>query len=343
MSAEQIANEKAAAHLADAVMMRDQRRAKLVLIGLFVGVVAFCTFSGFEQAFWAEARSAVLHAVPEKELNLINLTTSDEAFSSMALGAGKKVLFGKPAEPLDHPVDFVPPSAFQRATGKIVALPPSLPPSPLAPPPHAAPPSPKPWIEDAKLAPRAANASKAAKAAAFEVLDVRPGTLLIGGNGFSEEEAMYNGAVVLLMRVCGCHPSIFGLILNRPANQTMADHFCPRSTAAYPALVNSTAYLGGPVGPYWSVLSPRPTSHSYSPTAGVHVVGSLGETHQQVVDGALSADDVRFFSGYAAWPISRLEEEVAQGKWKVAKASEALLLSGLRGGDLAARLAVAMQ
>ena len=119
--------------------------------------------------------------------------------------------------------------------------------------------------------------------------------------------------------------------------------FCPRSTAAYPALVNSTAYLGGPVGPYWSVLSPRPTAHSYSPTAGVHVVASLTEAHQQVVDGALGADDVRFFSGYAAWPISRLEEEVASGKWKVAKASEALLLSGLRGGDLAARLAVAMQ
>ena len=64
---------------------------------------------------------------------------------------------------------------------------------------------------------------------AYEVLDARPGTLLIGDEGaFGEGENYYNGAVVLLVKVCGCHPSIFGVILNRLATHTMAEEFCPR-------------------------------------------------------------------------------------------------------------------
>jgi hypothetical protein len=119
------------------------------------------------------------------------------------------------------------------------------------------------------------------------VLDARPGTLLIGDEGaFGEGENYYNGAVVLLVKVCGCNPSIFGVILNRLATHTMAEEFCPRrsllghiaspklhltltpsptpiltltvrSAAHYPAFTNNTVHLGGPVGPYWSVLSPQ--------------------------------------------------------------------------------------
>ena len=45
-------------------------------------------------------------------------------------------------------------------------------------------------------------------------------------------------------------------------------------------------------------------------------------------------DQVRFYSGYAAWPISRLEHEVAQGKWRVALPSQQLLADGLASGGL---------
>ena len=67
---------------------------------------------------------------------------------------------------------------------------------------------------------------------AYEVLDARPGTLLIGDEGaFGEGENYYNGAVVLLVKVCGCNPSIFGVILNRLLTHTMAEEFCPRRSS----------------------------------------------------------------------------------------------------------------
>ena len=183
----------------------------------------------------------------------------------------------------------------------------------------------------------AAAAAAAAGVYAYEVLDARPGTVLIGGDGaFSEETNYYNGAVVLLLKVCGCRPSIFGVILNRETAHTMADEFCPRSAAAYPALANNTVHLGGPVGPYWNVLSPRPTAGGFeiAPGMGMHVVGSLAQAHAAVQRGEMHSSDINFFSGYAAWPIERLNQEIADGKWKVARASKALLASGLASGTL---------
>lgn len=130
--------------------------------------------------------------------------------------------------------------------------------------------------------------------------------------------------MVLLAKVCGCHPSIFGLVLTQRTNHSMADEFCPRrradqplrsppsspasrsasadappirtarrSAAAYPAFANNSVFLGGPVGPYWSVLSPKPTRGGFPIAPGVHVVGSLGQAHADVLRGELAAEDVR--------------------------------------------------
>jgi len=143
---------------------------------------------------------------------------------------------------------------------------------------------------------------------------------------------------VLLVKVCGCHPSIFGLILNRPAAHTMNDEFCPRSRAAYPRFVNNSVFVGGPVGPYWTVTSPQPTRGGFSIAPGLHVVGSLSQTQAAVMAGELAPSDVRFYSGYAAWPIERLKQEVAAGKWRVAQASKEFLAAGLAGGNLRASL-----
>jgi len=363
----------------------------------------FCTFSLLAFSFYSfralsalAPRPVVLHAVPESELVAVSLPVNPELFSSALIkSTGKKVVFGKPTEPLQLPTDFVPP-----ALGGAVAKPLVAARSPSTPPPSPPPPpeGPKPWVVEAQLPPRPKNASRAAAAMAraaaatraaraasnprtdaaqqlalpaderlalvsppadgdasesklsltalsgadagqyaYEVLDARPGTLLIGGEGaFGEGENYYNGAVVLLVKVCGCNPSIFGVILNRPAAHTMAEEFCPRSAAHYSAFANNTVHLGGPVGPYWSVLSPQPTVGGFevAPGMGMHVVGSLAQAHAAVQRGELRATDVNFFSGYAAWPIERLKEEVADGKWKVARASKALLTSGLASGTL---------
>ena len=139
---------------------------------------------------------ALLHAVPESELVSVNLTVNPDLFSSAIKATGKKVVFGKPAEPIEHPADFVP------ATAKtiVLATPPPSPPPPASPPP---PEGPKTWIVEARRTPQPRNASLAAAAMAaaaavareggegsyaYEVLDARPGTLLIGGDdAFGEE------------------------------------------------------------------------------------------------------------------------------------------------------------
>ena len=254
----------------------------------------FCTFSLLAFSFYSfralsalAPRPVVLHAVPESELVAVSLPVNPELFSAAIKSTGKKVVFGKPTEPLQLPTDFVPP-----ALGGPVAKPLVAARSPSTPPPSPPPPpeGPKPWVVEAQLPPRPKNASRAAAAMAraaaatraaraasnprtdaaqqlalpaderlalvsppadgdasesklsltalsgadagqyaYEVLDARPGTLLIGGEGaFGEGENYYNGAVVLLVKVCGCNPSIFGVILNRPAAHTMAEEFCPR-------------------------------------------------------------------------------------------------------------------
>ena len=68
------------------------------------------------------------------------------------------------------------------------------------------------------------------------------------------------------------------------------------------------------MGPYWSVLSPQPTAGGFevAPGMGTHIVGSLDQAHAAVQRGELRAADVNFFSGYAAWPIERLKEEVGR-------------------------------
>ena len=43
---------------------------------------------------------------------------------------------------------------------------------------------------------------------------------------------------------------------------------------------------------------------------GRYVVGSLAQAHAAVQRGKLRATAANFFSGYAAWPIERLKEEV---------------------------------
>ena len=256
----------------------------------------FCTFSLLALSFYSfralsalAPRPVVLHAVPESELVAVSLTVNPALFSSAIKSTGKRVVFGKPTEPVQVPTDFLPPALGGAVVNPLAAARSSSTPPPSPPPP---PEGPKPWVVEAQLPSRPKNASRAAavmaRAAAatraaraaedgtprtdaaqqlalpaderlslvsppadgdvsrsklslttlsvadaglyaYEVRDARPGTLLIGNEGaFGEGENYFNGAVVLLVKVCGCNPSIFGVILNRLATHTMAEEFCPR-------------------------------------------------------------------------------------------------------------------
>lgn len=302
----------------------------------------------------------VLHAIPEKDLVSVDLTTNPQLFSALISSTGKKILYGKPTTPVDHPLDFVPTPTMNLAN-QTLAIVRVLPPSVVVeddgkekgtsaadsgvrhetpPPPHAGGAglarekgTLKQWIQDARLPPRPTNVTKAAveqathaQEWAFGVMEPRPGTVLVGSSDFGED-SLYKDAVILLLKVCGCHPSIFGIILNAPSNLTMGDEFCPVARGRYPLFVNNSVLLGGPVGPQWTVLADRPTAGSFAVAneGSFHVVGSLADAHDKVARGELTASAVSFFSGYIAWPIARLEQEVRDGKWSVLKASTPLL------------------
>ena len=46
---------------------------------------------------------------------------------------------------------------------------------------------------------------------------------------------------------------------------------------------------------------------------GVYAGGCPSDAQRRVTAGEASADDFTFYSGYAAWPIERLKEEVREG------------------------------
>jgi len=166
---------------------------------------------------------------------------------------------------------------------------------------------------------------------AYEVIDARPGVVLLStGAGEIPGQPYFRDAAVLLVKVCEHHPMIFGVSLSTLSNETMAAHFCPSARQAYPAFVNNSIHLGGPIGPHWTVLHQRPTAGSLELAPGMHAGGCLRDAQRQVDAGRAAAADFHFYSGYASWSIEQLDEEIAAGKWRLAQAASNLLFAGIR-------------
>ena len=184
-----------------------------------------------------------LHAVPDSELiitpELANASTlaQEELFAGLFKNEAGQ-LYGSVKGPLKvtalkEAVDFRPstqPIATDarqlglmtealRDSQPVVRVASPHPPPPVASPPSPHPPVPtKPWLVEAATAPRPLNASLARLDSApgrwaFGVHDVRPGTVLLANRPFGREKSYFDQTAVLLLKVCGCHPSIFGVIL----------------------------------------------------------------------------------------------------------------------------------
>ena len=63
--------------------------------------------------------------------------------------------------------------------------------------------------------------------------------------------------------------------------------------------------------------------------------------HPEVDAGVMRPSELTFFSGYAAWPIERLRDEIAAGRWAVARASSQMILEGVRDGSISAKAVMA--
>jgi len=279
----------------------------------------------------------VLHAVPDDEHFLINgqLPTSTALFSKLFQGAPSE-LYGVPEKQIQEAEDFIPqhstptrPSASpatiimqKSVTEVLTGASPGGKTSPDRLPASSS-------IDPSRFSPEALSGSVPLNMPgkwAFELTKAVPGSIMLA-NGTFPGQSYFEGAVILLLKVCRCHKSMFGVILNSPSAEKMESAFCPNSRLRYPLFRNETIYRGGPVGPKWTVLQNFSTGHAYEVTHGIFAQSVLSESHTEVMAAQLSPLDVKFIAGYSAWPLFRLDQEVADRKWRVVKASGELLSS----------------
>jgi len=206
--------------------------------------------------------------------------------------------------------------------------------TPPAAPPPAVPPrqeDPKPWVREALLPPRPLNSGAVPSANAsgpwaYLVKDARPGTVLLGSRSA-------DGVAILLLHVCAMQPSIFGVVLNEPTEDTMGGAFCPAAAERYPSFINSTVRHGGANGPHWTVLAHAASAGAQLVQPGLYAGGSLSELNRLAAEGRISAESVAFYSGYVAWHLDELQAQVDSGMWQIAKASTDLLLKPAEESD----------
>ena len=188
--------------------------------------------------------------------------------------------------------------------------PPPPPSSPSPPPPSPSPPSPgRPtpsWVLESRLPPRpklptrtnaTLPADDAPGAWAYEVLDPRPGTVLLATSSppspRSSQQPYFDDAVVLLVRTCGCHPNIFGVLLSSPpSNLTVGQTMCPVARRYYHSFIDAHVHVGGPAGPHWTVLHDQPLAGSVEVAPNVRVGGCLAQAQAKVDAGTANASEV---------------------------------------------------
>jgi putative transcriptional regulator len=144
-------------------------------------------------------------------------------------------------------------------------------------------------------------------------------TEVVRGRAFAE-------SVILLLNYD--ETGAVGLVLNRPTEALPAQ--------ALPELAGldryeGTLYWGGPV----ELFTLRALLHSDAPPDnavpifdGVH----LALLDDNLLDGASSNANLRFFVGYAGWAPGQLEQELAFGSWHIVAATEALVFADDPGG-----------
>ena len=307
----------------------------------------------------------IMHVLPAKDL-LSQPALSDDRASSETMfmnlfvtstGASSQVVVVD-ATTLESVMDLTPQPAFRAklmrasppspASASASPMPP--PPSPLSPPPPAPTPPPSPsrpepwWLVESRLPPRPKHADRnfSSGSDVYELLDPRPGTLLVPRTttaataGAAAAPSADDTAAILLVKLCEHSPSIFGLRLSRPSNSSLGEHMCPNGRARFPAFVDSPVRVGGPVGPHIALVHSLDLPGALHLPGGVRVGGCLLEGQRRVTAGTARPADIAFYSGYVAWPMARLRQEIAQGRWGVVQAPSELVLGGARGGGISA-------
>ena len=124
----------------------------------------------------------------------------------------------------------------------------------------------------------------------------------------------FGHSVVLVMFPPDAGPG--GVILNRPTSMTLGDIWAePEKRYGR----SDPLYIGGPVQPdgllFLFRMTPAPV-RAWRATEDIHFSGD-GELLKQLLAQTDSAQEQRFFAGYAGWAKGQLEREVSRGDWHV--------------------------
>ena len=144
-------------------------------------------------------------------------------------------------------------------------------------------------------------------------------TEVVQGRAFAE-------SVILLIKYDAT--GAVGLVVNRPTEALPAQ--------ALPELAGldryeGTLYWGGPV----ELFTLRALRHSDAPPDNAVPIFDrvhLALLDENLLDGASSNANLRFFVGYAGWAPGQLEQELAFGSWHIVAATEALVFADDPGG-----------
>ena len=115
-----------------------------------------------------------------------------------------------------------------------------------------------------------------------------------------------------------------GLVINRPTEALPA-----QALPDYDGLdeYEGTLYWGGPVEVFTMralIISDSPPDKSLQIFDGVH----LAPMEESLMEGAASAESVRFYLGYSGWAPGQLERELAFGSWHITDASREVVFAG---------------
>jgi len=113
-----------------------------------------------------------------------------------------------------------------------------------------------------------------------------------------------------------------GLVINRALETTVREAWTQVSSVPYPN--DDPLYHGGPCEGPLIVLHRNAPHGQLEVFNGIYLSSDADEVKALVSE---SADQLKFFVGYAGWSPMQLEAELAEGAWAVAEVDSSLVLS----------------
>lgn len=125
----------------------------------------------------------------------------------------------------------------------------------------------------------------------------------------------FNRSVILLMKYSE-EGGAFGLVINKPTEIFMDDIIEGIPEKAFPF------HYGGPVNPenlFFVHTLGEAVQDSVEVMPGLYWSGDFDQLISLTKNGAIGAEQVKFFGGYSGWSAGQLEQELKDRSWIICK------------------------